>query len=105
MGKVKREEEKTVIKRRCVNRFSSDVFKEFGPMDESGSFGESCGDFCGDSCGFSMCAPAVSSCVLVVNSVSLASVGVLGEVFLWGSDCGCVESQSFSLSGKRQAIL
>ena len=32
-----REEEKTVIKRRCVNPISSDVFKEFGPT--VGKFG------------------------------------------------------------------
>ena len=51
-------------------------------MDDSGSFGDSWSDFLGDSCGFSECVPAVSSGVLVVTavSVSLSSVGVLGEV-------------------------
>ena len=45
--------------------------------------------------------------VLVVADVlvSPSSVVALGEDFLLGSDCEFVESQSFSLSGKRQAFL
>ena len=38
---VEREEEKIVIKRRCVNPFSSDVFEEFSPTDELESSGDS----------------------------------------------------------------
>ena len=35
---MEREEEKTVIKRRCVNPISSEVFAESSPMDELESF-------------------------------------------------------------------
>ena len=60
-----REEEKTVVvKRRCVKPFSSDVFDEFGPVDDSGSFGDSWD-------GFSECLPAVSLGVPVVTDVCL----------------------------------
>ena len=55
---VEREEEKLVIKRRCVNRVSSDVFDEFCPSDESESVG--------DPCGFSLRVLVVLSCVPVV---------------------------------------
>ena len=81
---VEREDEKTVVlKRGCVNPFSSDVFEEFGAMDDVGSFGDSWDDFHCDSCGFSECVPAVSSGVPVVTDVSVSpsSVGVVGEVF------------------------
>ena len=67
-----REEETSVIKRRCVNPFYGDAIGEFSPMDESGTFGNSCGDLFGDSCGCSMCELAVSSCVPVVADVSVS---------------------------------
>ena len=38
-----------MIKRRCANPISSDVWRNVVPMDESVSVG----DFCGDSCGVS----------------------------------------------------
>ena len=47
---VEREEEKTVIKRRCVNPITRDVFEEFCPVGESESVGDSCGGFCGFFC-------------------------------------------------------
>ena len=83
---VERGEEKTVTKKRCVNPIPSDVFEEFGPLEDSESFE--------DSCGFSECVLAVTV-VLVFPS----SVGVRGEDFLSvSSECELVESQSFSLS-------
>ena len=51
---MEREEEITVIQRSFVNPFSCDVLEEFSPMDESGSFRDSCGDFCGDTCGLTV---------------------------------------------------
>ena len=84
--KVEREEEKTVIvKRRCVDHFSSDVFVDLVPL---GSFENSWNDLHGDSSGFSECVLAGSSGVLVVTdgSVFLSSVGVLGEAVMSGSD-------------------
>ena len=50
---VEREEEKTfVVKRRCVTPFCSDVFEALGPMEDSGSFGDSWSDLRDDSCLF-----------------------------------------------------
>ena len=101
-----REAERVVVKRRCVNLFPEVFFEEFGPMDDSGSFGDSWDDVRGDSCSFSECVPALSSGVPVVTDVfvSLPSVGVLGEVFPSASDCEAVEPQSSSFSRKRQAF-
>ena len=84
---MENEEEKKVMKRRCVNSFSGDVFEECSPMYESGSFWDSCAALCQDSCGCSMCVLAVS-CVPGVTDVSASpsSVGVIGEVSLSGSD-------------------
>ena len=92
-----RDEEKTVIKRMCVNPNSSDVSEEFSPMDESESFGDSCYDSCGDSCGFSVCVPAVSSCGLDVTnvSVSLSLMSVLGDDYFLASKSEFVEPHSF----------
>ena len=98
---------KTVsAKRRCVNPFSSDVFEEFGPVDDSGSFGGSWEEFLSDSCGLSEGVLAVSSGVLVETrvSVSVLSVGALGEVFLSDSDCETVKPQSSPFSRKRRAF-
>ena len=66
---VEREEEKTVIKRRCVNPISSDVFEELCPKDES--------DSVEDSCGFSVYVPTKSLGVLVSPSAMVC----LGEDF------------------------
>ena len=88
-----------VVKRRCVNPFASDVFEEFGPVDDLGSFGDSWGNFHGDSCGSSECVPDVNDV-----SVSPSSVGVLGEVSPSDSDFAFVKSQSLSCSRKRQAL-
>ena len=42
----RREEKKTVVvESRCVNLFSSDVFEEFGLVEDSGSFGDSWSTF------------------------------------------------------------
>ena len=93
-----------------MNPFSSDVFEELGPMDDSGSFGGSFGgswsDLHGDSCGFSECVPAVSSNVPVVTDVSVSpcSVGVLGEVPPSDSDCESVQSQSFFFLQKASSL-
>ena len=84
---VVREEEKTVIKRWCVDPFFCDVFEEFSPMDGSGKFlGESCCEVCGDSCGLSVLVLAVSSSGPEVTDVlvSPSSTGVRGEAFLFG---------------------
>ena len=96
---VVREDEKTVIKRRCVNPLSCDVFEKFSPRDELESSGNSWVDVCGGSCGFSVCLPLGSPGVLVVTVVlvSTLSTGVLGEGVLSGSDCELVESQPSSL--------
>ena len=101
-----REEERTVIKKRCMNLISSDTFEEFSPVDDLGSFGDSWDEFLSDSCGFSDCVPVVSSGVLVVTDafVSLPSVGVFGEVIPSGSDCEIVKPQSSSFSRKRRAL-
>ena len=85
-----------MIKRRCVNPISGDVFEDCSPMDES----ESVGDSCGDSCGFSVCVPAVSSCV----SSTFFGVCVLGEDFCSAPKSEFVEPRSFSLSVKRRAL-
>ena len=95
---VEREEEKTfVVKRNCVDPFSSDVFEEFFPVDDSGSFGCSGDALHGDSCGFTGCVLAVSSGAFVVADVSVSpsSCGVLGEVFSSDSDFEIVKPQSF----------
>ena len=105
VGKRKqREEEKSVVERRCVNPFSSNVFEEFSPVDDSGSFGDSWSDLCGDSCGFSECVPAVSSGVPVEMCLFLF-LRWLGEVSLCVSDCEIVKSRSFPFSRKRRAFL
>ena len=49
---LEREEEKTVIKRRCVNLISIEAFEEFSLMDDSGSFEDSWEEVLSDSCGF-----------------------------------------------------
>ena len=64
---MEREEEETVVKRRCVNPSSSDAFEEFSPVGDSGSFGDFGGDLLGDPCGYSECVPAVSSGLPVVT--------------------------------------
>ena len=88
----------SVVKSNCVDPFSSDVFEEFFPVDDSGSFGSSGDDLHGDSCGFTVCVLAVSSGALVVADVSVSpsSCGVLGEVFSSDSDFEIVKPQSFS---------
>ena len=95
MDKKAREEESRSGKREVERE---EEIEECRPMDDSGSFGDSCSDLCGDSCGFSECVP-----VAIDLSVS-PSVGVLGEVSLSVSDCEFVKSRSISFSRKRRAF-
>ena len=78
-----------------MNPLSNDVVEEFGPLDDSGSFGDSGSDFHGESCGFWECVLVVSLGVLVVTDVSVspATVGVLGEASPSDSDCEIVKPQ------------
>ena len=63
----KETDRKRLLKEGLVTFFSSDVFEEFGLVDDLGSFGDSWEDFHDDSC-----VPAVSSGVPVVIDVSLS---------------------------------
>ena len=63
--KLEREEERTVIKRRCVNLRSSEVFEECRPMEDSWE------EVMSGSCGLSECVPVVSSHVPVVTGASV----------------------------------
>ena len=66
---VEREEEITVIKKRSMNLIFSEVFKDFSPVDDLGTFKDSWSDLHGDSCGFSVCVLVVSLGVSVVTDV------------------------------------
>ena len=99
---MEREDDKTfVVKRRCVNPFSN-VFEEFGPTEDSESFGDSWSDFHDDSCVFSKCLLAVSSVVPVVIDVSVSPPSVLG-----GSICPAMsdEPEDHAVTGGRDESL
>ena len=78
--------ERIEIKRRCLDRVSSEVFDDFGSISEVESYEDSC-------------VPAVPPSVPAVTvPFSNVDVDVVCEAVISDSDCEFVEPQTISLS-------
>ena len=103
----KQENEMVIVKRRCVNSVSTEIFSQ-EEISESG--GNSWGDLWDDPCGVSDFDSGTGTCVMVVPVVAVVSVApssVVTEVcdgFSLDSDWEFVEPQSFSFYKKRSSV-
>ena len=99
----KEENETVIVKRRCVNPVSTEVFDIFGQEEDSETCGNSWCDLWDDSCGLSDCDSVTWTSLPVVSVVFVSPSSAVAEIcegVSSGSDWEFVEPQSFSFSKK-----
>ena len=102
----KGEDQKVVVKRRCINLVSAEAFDIFSHGRDSECCGNSWSDLAGDSCGLSDCGYVALSGVVVVTDVLVSpssAVAVMSEALLSDFDWEFVEPPSSSFFKKRSA--